>query len=329
MTAADVPTTHGIPNNGFEGFRFLGYPVYDGLVHWDLRHNKDKAAGDRAGARRGVGAATRTTRPRWIFTCAAASSSTTAPSSTPMRRSGTCDRYLRRQVAAIRPAQAAPIGRATRVDARLLEKIDDNTIVHDDAASVQLTSRRCSPRVLIVEPDAVQEGRRSWAGVREGAGRHRPVQDHRVRSRGSAPTLARNEDYWDKTRFPKLDKIVVFPMPEATTRLSRAALRPGRLDRGAAARRGAEPQSGRVRDRRQQLPAYLAVDVLNLAKDDSPFRDIRVRQAINYCVNRDGLVHVAERLGRAGGRPISRRPTRFSATRSSNTPTIRRRRRRC
>jgi len=28
----------------------------------------------------------------------------------------------------------------------------------------------------------------------------------------------------------------------------------------------------------------------NLAKEDSPFRDIRVRHAINFCVNRDGLV---------------------------------------
>jgi len=28
----------------------------------------------------------------------------------------------------------------------------------------------------------------------------------------------------------------------------------------------------------------------NLAREDSPFRDIRVRHAINYCVNRDGLV---------------------------------------
>ena len=29
MTAADLPTTHGIPNNGGEGFRFLGYPAYE------------------------------------------------------------------------------------------------------------------------------------------------------------------------------------------------------------------------------------------------------------------------------------------------------------
>jgi hypothetical protein len=38
MTAADLPTTHGIPNNGGEGFRFLGYPAYDSVVNWDFTH---------------------------------------------------------------------------------------------------------------------------------------------------------------------------------------------------------------------------------------------------------------------------------------------------
>ena len=36
MTASDVPTTTGAPDNGFEGLRFFGYPVYEGLVLWDL-----------------------------------------------------------------------------------------------------------------------------------------------------------------------------------------------------------------------------------------------------------------------------------------------------
>ena len=45
MTAADLPSTHGIPNNGFEGYRFLGYPPYDALVNWDLRTQRaDKPA---------------------------------------------------------------------------------------------------------------------------------------------------------------------------------------------------------------------------------------------------------------------------------------------
>ena len=36
MTAADVPTTSGMPNNGYEGMRFFGYPVFEPLVGWDL-----------------------------------------------------------------------------------------------------------------------------------------------------------------------------------------------------------------------------------------------------------------------------------------------------
>ena len=30
--------------------------------------------------------------------------------------------------------------------------------------------------------------------------------------------------------------------------------------------------------------------VFNLAKDDSPWKDVRVRRALNYCLNREGLV---------------------------------------
>ncbi|KAF0132644.1 MAG: extracellular solute-binding protein [Xanthobacteraceae bacterium] len=36
MTAADIPRTHGQPDQGFEGNRFTGIPMYDALVHWDL-----------------------------------------------------------------------------------------------------------------------------------------------------------------------------------------------------------------------------------------------------------------------------------------------------
>ena len=35
--------------------------------------------------------------------------------------------------------------------------------------------------------------------------------------------LSKNPDYWEKARVPKLDKVILFPMPEAATRT--AALR--------------------------------------------------------------------------------------------------------
>ena len=48
MTASGVPTTTGAPDNGFEGLRFLGYPVYEGLALWDLTR-ADKLAEIRPG----------------------------------------------------------------------------------------------------------------------------------------------------------------------------------------------------------------------------------------------------------------------------------------
>ena len=36
MTAADIPRTLGQPDQGFEGNRFTGIPLYDGLTQWDL-----------------------------------------------------------------------------------------------------------------------------------------------------------------------------------------------------------------------------------------------------------------------------------------------------
>ena len=44
MTASDLPTTGGIPDQGAEGSRFAGYPIYDGLVDWDFTH-PDQTAG--------------------------------------------------------------------------------------------------------------------------------------------------------------------------------------------------------------------------------------------------------------------------------------------
>ncbi len=48
MTASDIPRSNGIPDNGFEGYRFLGYPIFEGLVLWDLSR-ADRVAGLRPG----------------------------------------------------------------------------------------------------------------------------------------------------------------------------------------------------------------------------------------------------------------------------------------
>src|SRR5476651_2659888 len=40
MTAGDIPRTLGQPDQGYEGNRFTGITMYDGLTQWDLSHEK-------------------------------------------------------------------------------------------------------------------------------------------------------------------------------------------------------------------------------------------------------------------------------------------------
>src|SRR5467141_2093063 len=65
MTASDVPTTTGAPDNGFEGLLFLGYPIYEGLVLWDLTR-ADKLAEIRPGLAESW-EQDKTDQSKWIF----------------------------------------------------------------------------------------------------------------------------------------------------------------------------------------------------------------------------------------------------------------------
>jgi peptide/nickel transport system substrate-binding protein len=44
MTAADIPFTGGQPDQGFEGFRFIGFQLCDPLVRWDLSQGEQLPA---------------------------------------------------------------------------------------------------------------------------------------------------------------------------------------------------------------------------------------------------------------------------------------------
>ncbi len=115
MTAADLPSTHGIPNNGFEGYRFLGYPPYDGLVNWDLRDNLGKPAEITPG----LFTEWRSDTPhpsRWAFTVRPG-----------VKFHDGSDLYYDKSPQY--DATAAPIVRAAVSMVAAFEKADDNTVV--------------------------------------------------------------------------------------------------------------------------------------------------------------------------------------------------------
>lgn len=285
MTASDVPTSTGMPNNGFEGMRFMGYPIFEALVLWDLSQTETNA-----GLRPGLAEswAQDPEDPKtWIFRLRPG---VTFHDGTPFNADAVIwnlDRYFRSDSPQFEP-QGSAISRARVTIMEGYRKIDDMTVA--------ITSTRPASYfpymivyLLMTSPKSWEDGGRDWARVAllppAGTG---PFRLARVTPRQSAE-LVRNPGYWDRERMPKLDRIVLLPMPEATTRM--AALRAGQVDwievpppDGIPALR----QAGFTVVTGSYPHAWPWFFQTGLAT--SLFRDVRVRQGLNYCVDRDGLV---------------------------------------
>jgi peptide/nickel transport system substrate-binding protein len=286
MTAADLPTAHGIPNNGFEGFRFLGYPPYDALVNWDLRHNPDKPADITPG----LFTAWRIDEGnplRWLFTV----------------RQGvkfhdgsdfTADAViwnLRRVYDEKAPhydATAAPIVKAAVSMVDTFEKIDDATIVMTTKYPFSFLPYLLT-RVLMVSPAQFEAVGKSWAEFGKKPSGTGPFKITRVLP-GQYIEMVRNENYWDKERIPKIEKLVVSPMAEATTRI--AALRSGQVDWIEVPAPDSIPSLKQAGFNVTLWPyPHTWPYVLN-TEEGSAFSDVRVRQAANYAIDREGLCNL-------------------------------------
>ena len=283
MTAADLPSTHGIPNNGFEGYRFLGYPPYDWLVNWDIRRNKDKPANIEPGlatAWHGDEA-----NPlRWAFTLR---SGVTFHDGSEFNADAVIWN-LRRIYDDKSPqydAPAAPIVRAAVSMVDSFEKADNNTIVLTTKYPFSFLPWLLT-RVLMVSPTQWEKVGKSWAEFAKQPAGTGPFKITKVVP-GQYAEMSRNEAYWDKERIPKVDKMIVYPMAEATTRV--AALRSGQVDWIEVPAPDSIPSLKSAGFQVSLWPYPHTYPYVLRTLDDSPFHDVRVRQAINYAVDREGV----------------------------------------
>ena len=99
--------------------------------------------------------------------------------------------------------------------------------------------------------------------------------------------LTPNADYWDKDRVPKLDKLVLMPLPEANARV--AALRSGQVDWIEAPSPDAV-ESLKAAGLTIVTNAYPHNWTWHLSRaEGSPWNDIRVRKAANLAIDREGM----------------------------------------
>jgi ABC-type transport system substrate-binding protein len=285
MTSSDIPTTTGMPNNGFEGMRFLGYPVFESLALWDLT-TTDRLAPLRPGlAERWEQAAD---DPKtWIFHLRKGVTFHDGTAFDADAVIWNLERYFNKDAAQFEPP-AAGIVRARAPIMTGYRKLDDSRIAITTSGPASYFPYMTA-LILFSSPASFEKAGRDWAktAMLPSAGTG-PFKITGVVPRERVE-LTRNENYWDAAKRAKLDKVVLLPIPEANARL--AALRTGQVDwievppadgipslkqAGFAITTGSYPHV---------WPWFYSIGATG-----SPFKDVRVRQALNYCVDRDGIV---------------------------------------
>jgi peptide/nickel transport system substrate-binding protein len=281
MTAADIAYTAGQPDQGFEGFRFVGYPLYDALVRWDLSQGErlpdilpglaeswevdtDDVLKWRFKLRRGVkfhdGSDFNADAVIWNW-----------------------EKIRNKDAPQYDPKQAAEIAfRITVI--KDYRKLDDYT--------VEFTTTRPSSfvpfqvvYVFYSSPAQWEKLGRDWRAFAEKPSGTGPFKMTRFVPRERAE-YDPNPEYWDHNRIPKADKVILLPMPEVTTRL--AALRTGQVDWIEVPPPDAIPvlrQSGF----QIFLRSYPHVWPYSLNLKIAPWDNKLVRQAANYAIDREGI----------------------------------------
>jgi len=285
MTASDIPTTTGMPNNGFEGMRFLGFPIFEGLIQFDLTRTDQLATLKPGLAERWEQAAD--DKKTWVFHLRRGVKFHDGTDFNADAVIWNLERIFNKDSPQFE-VNAVGIMRSRVPILASYKKIDDYTLSMT-TTTVASYFPWMVPYILSTSPASFEKAGRDWAKVAglpaAGTG---PFRITKVVPRQSV-TLAKNDAYWDQTRLPKVDQVLLMPIPEANTRL--AALRSGRVDWIEVPPPDGIPslkQAGFV----ITTGSYPHVWpwFYNMAAKNSPVADVRVRQALNYCIDRNAIV---------------------------------------
>src|SRR6267378_3119965 len=282
MTASDIPYTGGQTDNGFEGFRFVGYQIYEPLIAWDLTRG-DRLAPLVPGLAESW-EARKDAPTKWVFKLR---KGVTFHDGSPFNADAVVFSYE-----SIKKKDAPhfdPYG-SGQVSFRLasltgVTKLDDHTVEFETAKPTSFVPYQIC-YMLIVSPaqwNKVKDWRK-FAEQPSGTGPFR-VTKFVPRERLE---LEANKSYWDAKRRPKIDRLVLLPLPEPTTRL--AALRSGQVDWIEVPPPDAIPSLKAAGFQISLWPYPHTWPYIFKLTEGSAFSDRRVREALNYAIDRDAIV---------------------------------------
>ncbi len=291
MTAGDIPVTGGNPDQGFEGFRFVALNLYDALVNWDLS-SADKPSGIKPGL------ATEwhvdeANPKRWLFTLR---EGVKFHDGCPFTADDVVWNFGRFDEKAPQwnPQQFA-LSRAYLPNFVGAEKVDDHTVALTTKVPSALFPYEMS-YVLMTSRCRAEALKYDWAAYANQPSGTGPYKFDRMVPHERLE-LVPNKNYWDKARIPKQDRLVLLPIPEASTRT--AALLSGQVNFVEAPTPDAIPRlkSSGMTVITNTYPHNWSYQ-LNFI--NGPFKDVRVRKAANYALNRADIVELLGGVAQEG-----------------------------
>jgi ABC-type transport system substrate-binding protein len=284
MTASDIPLTTGQADNGGEGQRFMGYTVYDALINWDLS-SATKPSGLVPGLATSWGLdPADATKTKWIFKIRPDVKFHDGSLFDANAAVWNLDKLLKTDSPQFDQRQSAQ-GKSRIPAVSSYRAIDPMTLeITTKAPDATLPFQIAW--ITMSSPAQWEKLGKSWEAFAKTPSGTGPWKLTAFQPRERAE-LSPNKEYWDKARIPKLDKMVLLPLPEANARV--AALRSGQVDWIEA------PAPDAV----ESLKAAHFVIVTNAYPHNwtwhfsrypgSPWNDIRVRKAANLAIDRDGM----------------------------------------
>jgi ABC-type transport system substrate-binding protein len=291
MTASDIPLTTGQTDNGGEGQRFMGYTVYDALINWDLT-SATKPSGLIPGLATSWGLDPKdATKTKWIFKIRPGVKFQDGSAFTAESAVWNFDKLLDPKAPQFDLRQSAQ-GKS-RIPAVASYRAIDPATLEVTTKTPDATLPFQISWILMSSPAQWEKLGKSWDAFAKHPSGTGPWKLDVFVPRERAELIP-NKDYWDKTRIPKLDRMVLLPLPDANARV--AALRSGQVDW----------IENPAPDAVASLKANHFVIVTNAYPHNwtwhfsrlpgSPWNDIRIRKAANLAIDRDGMKDLLDGL---------------------------------
>jgi ABC-type transport system substrate-binding protein len=284
MTLSDIPLTTGQANQGGEGGRATGTTMYEGLLRWHMPSNGEPA-------RLVPGLA-----ESWSV------DDTTTVWTLKLRKGvrfhdgslfsadaviWNLDKIMDRKSPQFDQAQATQAASYV-ASVKSYRKIDEDTVAIATKEPDSTFSYRLV-QILMSSPARWAALGGDWSKFARQPSGTGPWMFDKLVPRERIE-MVKNPNYWNPERIPKSDRLVLLTMPDANTRV--AALLSGQVDVIEAVAPDTIP---RLKAAGMQILASSSPNILHVwpywlsYAEGSPFRDLRVRKAINLAIDREGM----------------------------------------